>query len=53
MPTRCMPRVRRTCDEEHGAELSGADQADGDGPAGGFALEQQGVQIHERFLPLL
>ncbi len=32
--------------EKHGAELAGADQADGDGSAGGLAFEQQGVQIH-------
>ena len=37
--------------QEHGAELAGADQADGDGPAGGFPFEQQGVKIHEAFPP--
>ena len=36
------PRLR----QEHGAELAGADQADGDGPAGGFAFEQEGVEVH-------
>ena len=40
-PTICRPRVRRACDEEHGAELAGANQADGDRLAGGFAFEQQ------------
>jgi hypothetical protein len=32
--------------EKHGAELAGADQADGHGTAGGLPFEQQGVQIH-------
>ncbi len=45
-PTTCRPRVSRACDEEHGAELAGADQADGDGPAGGLAFEQEGVKVH-------
>ena len=39
------PRLR----QEHGAELAGADQADGDGLAGGFAFEQEGVEVH-RFI---
>ena len=38
------PRLR----QKHGAELAGADQADGDGAAGGFAFEQQSVL---RFMP--
>ena len=38
------PRLR----QEHGAELAGADQADRHRPAGRFALEQQGMQVHGR-----
>ena len=41
-----MPRVAPRLREEHGAELAGADQADGHRPAGGLALEQHGVEIH-------
>jgi hypothetical protein len=32
--------------EKHGAELAGADQPDGDGPAGRGALEEFCVQVH-------
>ena len=32
--------------EKHGAEFSRADQADRDRPARGFALKQEGVEIH-------
>ena len=32
--------------EKHGAELAGADQADGHGPAGGLPFEQQGMKVH-------
>ena len=42
------PARRARLRQEHGAELAGADQADGDGPAGGFPFEQHGVKIHER-----
>jgi hypothetical protein len=37
-----VPRLR----EKHGAELAGADQSNGDRPAGAFALDQLCVEIH-------
>src|SRR5947209_13883698 len=37
--------------QEHRAELACADQADGHGPAGSFAFEQQCVQVHEAVPP--
>ena len=37
------PRLR----QEHGAELAGADQPDGDRPARGLAFEQLAVEIYE------
>ena len=36
------PRLR----QEHGAEFSGPDQADGDRPAGRLALDQLGMKVH-------
>src|SRR5581483_9373648 len=36
--------------EEHGAEFSGTDEHDANGPSGGLALEQFGMQIHAPFL---
>ena len=36
------PRLR----QEHGAELAGADQADGHGAARGLAFEQESMQVH-------
>ena len=40
------PRRPRRMGEEHGAELAGADQADGDGPTLGGAGAEQAVQVH-------
>ena len=40
------PRLR----QEHGAELAGADQADGDGLARRFALEKEGMKVHNSSL---
>ena len=39
------PRLR----QEHGAELAGADHANGHRPAGRFALKQFGMEVHRRF----
>jgi len=36
--------------QKHRAEFSGANQADGHRPAGGFALEKEGMQIHGAIL---
>jgi hypothetical protein len=38
--------------EEHGAELAGADQPDGDRAAGRGAFEELGVQVHAPMLSL-
>ena len=47
MRTRGQPRLRQI----HGAEFTGAYDADGDRFAGGFAIEKLGVQIHRRRTP--
>ena len=36
--------------EEHGAELAGADQADGDGLAFRFAFKEEGMKVHAAIL---
>jgi hypothetical protein len=43
------PRCMRHLRQEHRAELAGADQGDADGLAGGVALGEQVMEVHERF----
>jgi hypothetical protein len=47
MHSTCQARLR----EKHGAELAGADDADGYRAAGGFAFEQLDGKVHRAALP--